>query len=277
MSKEIKISTYIAPLTRLGTPELVVDTLKEAGFRYYDFTMMFPIMGFELFYNSDDYFEKAKQFRDYTDKIGIYCNQTHGCVPCLKKGASIDEKKLWFENIKKTIEVTHILGGKYCVLHPASDCSLEENVLFFNSLKDIAHQNDVVIAIENTLSKELFGKPSAFIALLERLNDNYFKVCLDIGHAEITSSAVEFINTLKTDIVCLHIHDNNKVNDLHQLPFTYEVTFEEIFKALKENEYQGDITFECGTFFNNMPISLFKDALEHLHDIGEYIASQIFE
>ena len=45
MSKEIKISTYIAPLTRLGTPELVVDTLKEAGFRYYDFTMMFPIMG----------------------------------------------------------------------------------------------------------------------------------------------------------------------------------------------------------------------------------------
>ena len=83
MSKEIKISTYIAPLTRLGTPELVVDTLKEAGFRYYDFTMMFPIMGFELFYNSDDYFEKAKHFRDYTDKIGIYCNQTHGCVPCL--------------------------------------------------------------------------------------------------------------------------------------------------------------------------------------------------
>ena len=276
MSKEIKISTYIAPLTRLGTPELVVDTLKEAGFRYYDFTMMLPIMGFELFYNSDNYLEKAKQFRDYTDKIGICCNQTHGCVPCIRKGASIDEKKLWLENIKKAIEITHILGGKYCVLHPASDCSLEENVSFFNSLKDIAHQNDVVIAIENTLSKELFGKPSDFITLLERLNDDCFKVCLDIGHAEITSSAVEFINTLKTDIVCLHIHDNNKVNDLHQLPFTYKVTFEEIFKALKENGYQGDITFECGTFFNNIPTSLFKDALEHLHDIGEYIASQIF-
>lgn len=277
MSKEIKVSTYIAPLTRLGTPELVVDLLKKSGFRYFDFTMMFPIMGFELLYNSDDHIKKAKCFREYTDRIGIYCNQTHGCVPCIRNGATDEEKKLWFENIKKTIEVTHILGGKYCVLHPASDCSLQENVSFFNSLKEIAHQNDVVIAIENTLSEELFGKPKDFIKLLKKINDDYFKVCLDIGHAEITSSAVKFINSLRKDIVCLHIHDNNKVDDLHQLPFTQKVQFEEIFKALRKNGYQGDITFECGTFFNNMPTSLFKDALEHLHDIGEYITHQIFE
>lgn len=280
MSKEIKISTYIAPLTRLGSPELVVDTLKEAGFSYFDFTMMFPILGFELFYNSDDCKEKARNFKKYIDNINMSCNQTHGAVPCLKKDGDEKEKQKLFENVKRTIEITHILGAKYCVLHPASDCSMEENIRFFESLKDIAHNNDVIIAIENTLSEKLFGKPKDFKALLAALNDECFKICLDIGHAETKnagSSAVEFIKEMGRDIVCLHIHDNDKEHDLHQLPFSFNIQFDEIFKALKESNYSGDITFECGTYFNNMPVSLFKDALKFLHKVGEYIAKQIYE
>ena len=36
MPREIKISTCIGGLTRLGTPELVVDAFKKAGFKYFD-------------------------------------------------------------------------------------------------------------------------------------------------------------------------------------------------------------------------------------------------
>ena len=279
MPKEVKISTYIAPLTRLGSPELVVDTLKKSGFDYYDFTMMFPILGFDLFFDSNDYKEKAERFRKYTDKIGICCNQTHGSVPCLRRGASKEENALHFELVKRSIEVAHILGSKYCVLHPASDCSMEENVNFFKSLVDIAHKNNIVIAIENTLSDKLFGKPEDFIELLSKINDNAFKVCLDIGHAETKntgSSAIDFINNLKDNIVCLHIHDNDKVYDNHQLPFSLVIQFDPIFNALKANEYNGDITFECGTYFNNMPLSLLPDALKFLHDVGKYIGRQIY-
>lgn len=280
MSKEVKISTYIAPLTRLGSPKLVADSLKAAGFSYYDFTMMFPILGFDLFYDSNDYLLKAKEFRKYTDQIGIYCNQTHGPVPCIKKDMSELERIRLSENVKRSIEITHILGAKYCVLHPASDCSMEENVEFFNSIKNVAIENDVVIAIENTLSKKLFGKPDDFIELLFALNDNHFKMCLDIGHAETEnsgSSAVEFIDKLGKDIVCLHIHDNNKENDLHQLPFTYSIDFDEIINALRKNHYNGDINFECGAFFDNMPTSLIPDALVFLREVGEYLAKKIFE
>ena len=86
MSKEVVISTCFGGLTRLGTPEMVLDTLKEAGFKYYDFTMMCPILGFELLYDSDDYLEKARRFRKYADSIGMYCNQTHGATPYVVKG-----------------------------------------------------------------------------------------------------------------------------------------------------------------------------------------------
>ena len=109
MSREIKISTYIAPLTRLGTPEVVVDVLKASGFDYYDCTMMYPILGFELFYNSEDYIQKAKDFKQYADTIGIHCNQTHGTVPCFRKNGTLEENQVLFQNV----------GSIVCFTHPA--------------------------------------------------------------------------------------------------------------------------------------------------------------
>ena len=278
MSKEIKISTFTGSFTRLGTPELIVDTLKEACFKYYDFTMMSPILGFDLFYDSDDYIEKAKKFREYTDKIGIYCNQTHGAVPYLGKFFSKEDNEKTFEIVKRTIEISHILGAKYCVLHPASDCSIKENAERFKLLKEVAHKNDIVIAIENIPSDTLFGKPEDFLELLKEIGDDHFAFCLDIGHAEIVwtgSSAVDFINKMGNKLVCLHIHDNDKGNDIHQLPYTYMINFDDIWKALKDKNYQGDITFETGSYFHNLPNSLYVSSLELLHSIGEYIKEEL--
>ena len=278
MSKEIKISTFTGALTRLGTAELVVDALKEAGFNYYDFTMMCPIQGFDLFYESDDYIEKAKRFRKYTDKIGIYCNQTHGAVPFVGKLFSKEDNEKTFDRVKRTIEVSHILGAKYCVLHPSSDCSIKENAKRFKLLKELAHENDIIIAIENMPSDRLFGKPEDFLKLLKEIDDDHFAFCLDIGHAEIEwtgSSAVDFINKMGNKLVCLHIHDNEKGNDIHQLPYTYMINFDDIWKALKANDYQGDITFETGSYFRNLPNSLYINSLELLHSIGEYIKKEL--
>ena len=280
MSKEIKISTFTGALTRLGTPGLVVDTLKQAGFKYYDFTMMYPILGFDLFCDSDNYIEKAKKFREYTDKIGIYCNQTHGAVPFVGKLFSKEDNEKTFDAVKRTIEVSHILGAKYCVLHPASDCSIKENAERFKLLKEVAHQNNVIIAIENMPSDTLFGKPEDFLELLKEIDDDYFAFCLDIGHAEIEytgSSAVDFINKMGDKLVCLHIHDNDKGSDIHQLPYTYSVNFEEIWKALRTKNYQGDITFETGSYSQNLPNSLYVDSLELLHSVGEYIRDQLIK
>ena len=196
----------------------------------------------------------------------------------LLKAFKEDNNKL-FDNAKRTIEVAHILGAKYCVLHPSSDCSIKENAERFLLLKQIAIDNDIIIAIENMPSAGLFGKPEHFIELLDIIGDDHFKVCLDIGHAEIDfvhSSATEFINKLDDRLVCLHIHDNNQSQDIHQLPYTYAVNFEEIAKALKNNHYRGDITFEATTFLNHMPITLFLDNLKLLRDVGGYLSKQIF-
>ena len=278
MHKEIRISTCTGSFTRIGTPELVIDSLKEAGFNCYDFTMMYPIIGFELFYNSFDYDLKAKAFRKYADEIGMICNQVHGCVPSIFKGATKEDKERLFNNIKKSIEIARILGAKYCVLHPASDCLMEENIAFFNSLKEIAHQNDVIIAIENMPTSSLFGKAQDLKILLDAIDDDYFKACLDIGHAEIDitgASVSQFFDVLEDKIVCLHVHDNNKARDSHQLPFTQSIDFNEVIKSLKKHNYRGDITFEVSNFFVNMYVPLMKEALRLLYDVGEYIVNEL--
>lgn len=271
------ISTNTGTLTRLGTPYYIVKALKKAGFKSYDFTMNNTIIGFDSLFDSDDYRQRAKDFKVYTDKLGIYCNQTHGYVPRTTKGATLNDRKDNYEKIKRTIEITKILGAKYCVLHPDSFCTMNENIDFFKSLKELAHENDVVIAIENMPNDNLFGKPEDLITLLNGIDDSYFQACLDIGHAEIAitgSTALDFITKLGTRIVCLHIHDNDKGHDLHQLPFTNGINFFEIFKALKENKYEGDITFESD-IFQRMSPTLFVDAISFIREIGEYITTLI--
>jgi len=64
--------------------------------------------------------------------------------------------------------------------------------------------------------------PDDFIAHIDAVNDEFFSACLDIGHAEMrgsNTSAVDMILSLGNRITALHIHDNDKWHDLHQIPF----------------------------------------------------------
>ena len=87
-----------------------------------------------------------------------------------------------------------------------------------------------------------------FVAHVDAVNDPYLVACLDIGHAEMKglgTNAVEMIHALgKERLQALHIHDNDKWHDSHRLPFTMDIDFLPIVKALKEIGYQGEFTLE---------------------------------
>jgi len=54
------------------------------------------------------------------------------------------------------------------------------------------------------------------------------------------------VNALGPKLQALHIHDNDKILDLHHIPFSHSIDFPPILKALKDNGYSGDFTLECG-------------------------------
>ena len=91
----------------------------------------------------------------------------------------------------------------------------------------------------------------SFCDHLQAVQDDYFVACLDIGHAEMKGSgsgAVNMICALGSKLQALHIHDNDLCHDDHQIPFSMNIDFAAIVKALKEIDYSGWFTLECNNY-----------------------------
>ena len=97
--------------------------------------------------------------------------------------------------------------------------------------------------------------------------DNFMVACLDIGHAEMKGSdttAVEMIEALGHRLAALHIHDNDKWHDSHQIPFSMDIDFAPIIKALKEIGYKGYFTLEADQYLRNYNAENIFDGIKNL-------------
>ena len=103
---------------------------------------------------------------------------------------------------------------------------LNENVTFLTPIRDLAGKLGITLCMENMTGKPyathpseaVFGSTAAdILELAERLDA---MVCWDFGHANITGlcQSVE-LEKLRGRVRCLHIHDNDGVQDNHRIPF----------------------------------------------------------
>ncbi len=83
----------------------------------------------------------------------------------------------------------------------------------------------------------------------------------------------------------LHIHENDGIADLHQLPFTFTRTrentsvldWEGVLRALKEIGFEDALSFETAPVLDCFPVELKEDALHMIARIGEYFKTRIEE
>ena len=93
--------------------------------------------------------------------------------------------------------------------------------------------------------------PESFNAHLDAVNDPFFVACLDIGHAEMKglgTNAEEMILALGSRLKALHIHDNDRWHDSHQIPFSMDIDFVKVVNALKKIGYDGWFTLEASEY-----------------------------
>ena len=263
----MRISSEIDSIASKVGEERAVELLAKAGFDGWDFSM-FKMAKYDydnhvLIPNShplasDNYVEFAKRLRRIGEDNGIKCNQGHAPFHTF-----IPEIRSY---LKRAIECTAIAGGEICVIHPLINDTLEENTEMFLELLPFAKEHGVKIATENTFSW-VEGRllPCAcshhddFLRHLMAIDDPYFVACLDVGHAEISSlgtSAEDMIFTLGDKLGALHLHDNDKKDDLHRLPYTMAIDFDGIARALKKIGYSGYLTLEAAS---HVPMNFDKD------------------
>jgi sugar phosphate isomerase/epimerase len=180
--------------------------------------------------------------------------------------------------LKRAIECTAEAGGRICIVHPDNYKSAEENAEMYLELLPFAKEHGVKIATENMWNWDNEKDESSFAACataedfvkhVDAVNDDFLVACLDIGHAEMRGSgegAVNMIRALGHRLQALHLHDNDQWHDSHQIPFSMNIDFVAVVKALKEIGYSGDFTLEADCYLRKFTA---ETALEGIKDLAE--------
>lgn len=281
----MKISTEIASAAKLIGEERAVEYYAKAGFDAWDFSM-FDMARYDRKntrliesghpLGGDDYAAFAKRLRQVGLDNGIVCNQSHAPFPVY-----CPEIRSY---LKRAIECTAIAGGRICVIHPDNNKPAEENAEMYNELLPFAKEHGVKIAVENMwnwdkekdqVSFAACMTPESFNAHLDAVNDEAFVACLDLGHAEMRgtgTSAVELIHALGPRLDALHIHDNDRWHDSHQIPFSMDMDFTAIVVALKEVGYRGYFTLEADQYLSAYSAENVFDGMKKLAEAARKLA-----
>ena len=275
----MKISTEIASAAKIIGEEKTIEYVAKAGFDAWDFSM-FAMCKYDWGTKSlapnnhplagDNYLAFARRLKQIGLDNGIHCNQSHAPFPVYCKEIR--------SYLKRAIECTAEAGGKICVIHPDNYKSPEENAEMYFELLPFAKEHGVKMATENMWcwDKELdhstfaaCATPKSFCNHIDVINDDFMVACLDLGHAEMKGSdttAVEMIKALGHRLQALHIHDNDKWHDSHQIPFSMDIDFIPILKALKEINYSGYFTLEADEYLNDFTADNVFDGIQNMAD-----------
>lgn len=280
---KVVAQTHLASV-KLGSDFEAVKAFKEAGFDGYDLSVHHRG---SILYSSDP-LGQAKKLRELSEEIGIPCLQSHAPFTCIRDAAHADEYRK--TELEPAVRIAGILGCPVIVVHPGNDLSVETNYEhIYKPLLEIARPLGVKIATENMWNyddkMQITSKNVAcatvenFCRQVDIANDEYMTACLDIGHAEITDApgAVAMIRGLNKRIGALHVHDVDKINDLHVLPFSSNaaVAWDPIIDALREIGYKGAFTFEADNSLKRLPPEIIVPALRYEVAIGRYFTAKL--
>lgn len=266
--------------------------LKEMGYNAVDYqTFLFEPATKIYTLNDKEFEEFVKRDRAFAKEFDLEIIQTHGPWPFDDSKPELYDSK--FEAMKKSIKGTAIIGAKYVVMHPLMPSGwykspnhaeeVAQNIEYFKKLEPYAREYGVKIAIENmpwgntpcSTVKELAD-------CVDAVNSEYFVACYDTGHGNCSGEKFhskekvgDAIRLLGNRLGCLHIHDNDGLDDQHMLPFNGTIDWYDFISALREIKYKGSINLECCA--HNLPGNLKSDMEKIYFDIAKYFATKVDE
>ena len=163
------------------------------------------------------------------------------------------------------------------------DILREQNYRFIRSLVPYAEKFNINVVVENMwqhydgrINYSTCADPEEHCAYVDQADSNRIGALLDIGHAAlVTGAASKSIRTLGKRLYALHVHDNDLINDLHVLPFSSKIDFDAVVAALREVDYQGDMTFETDGFFGRIPDELIPAAARYMCQTARCLAAKV--
>lgn len=287
--------------------------LKEAGFSCADFSLNDYLNNKDLYKgNVNDFFDKSIQelqaffavHKTAAVQAGIRIHQMHMPYPILVPtgGPEINDY-LWNVVAPKSLQVCKFFDCKYIVVHGfklerylgSEKLEWEKTEEFLRFLAPMAKELGITLCIENlynSLGNHMVEGPCCdarkTAERIDRLNKEFgaevLGFCLDVGHANLVGlDMCELIHIMGSRLKVLHIHDNDGVKDLHQIPYTFTRTrdnkpstdWEGFIRGLREIDYNGVLNFEASPAVSAFPKELQRNVLYFLAKIGEDFSNKI--
>jgi sugar phosphate isomerase/epimerase len=182
--------------------------------------------------------------------------------------------------MKKAVFGTHVLGAHRFIVHPLmpyldTDRAPEEvlslNEAFFAELADYAKGYGVTVCVENLpFPSYPLTTVEQVCALVDKLDRDNLKVCLDTGHAAIffgsdVGAAVRYIGDR---LEAVHVHDNMGEQDEHLIPGDGIIDWDGFTSALKEIGFGGVMSLETSPKHGQHPESEWADREKNLVGIA---------
>lgn len=262
--------------------DAAIKMIKEAGFDAFDYSMFWMSDGKDML--GEDYRERALKLRSLADKIGISCNQAHAPFD-FRYCDEQKESNTAYCRLIRSIEVASILGAKNIIVHAIKEelpegVSFEEyNKNFYCSLLPYCEKFNICISVENIFNWyedkaiPVLCNPKEHNEFVENLDSSWINVCVDVGHSAITGYfPQDVLSSIKPNLLkALHIQDNDFHYDQHLLPFEGNIDWNAVAAALKQNNYDGDFTFEVSGYLRRQETENLMTALKHANEVGRKI------
>ncbi|MBR4728137.1 MAG: sugar phosphate isomerase/epimerase [Clostridia bacterium] len=273
--------------TRFGDAD-AVRILCNCGFDAVDYSM-FAMSEDDSLLNTPAYKKHVRTLRAIAESYGKSFAQAHAPFPCARDGDDDYNEKM-FPRVVRALEITGMLDAKICVVHPVvfKKYQMERNLEFYGMLEPYAKKFGVKIALENMwgwkegpgggrIVPNVCSVAQEFNAYIDALDPKYFTACLDLGHCGLVGEdAADMIRAMGRDrIGCLHVHDNDFIHDSHTIPFTMNMEWDRILRALGEIDYQGQFTFEADNFLRGFPNDLIPACETFMERIGRAMIKRI--
>ena len=287
--------------------------LSEAGFSCADFSLNAYLSNSDIYQaNLNAFFSRSirelEQFfmphKKAAKDAGVRIHQMHMPYPVyVPNGSKELNDYLWNEVAPKSMEICSFFECSYIVVHGfklvhylgSEEAEWERTETFLDSIAPMAKEMGITICIENlygNLGGHLVEGPCCdvrkAVERIDRINDKYHAevlgFCFDTGHANLIGLDFEkFITALDHRLKVLHIHDNDGIADLHQLPFTFSrsrankssTDWDGFIRGLKNIHFDMTLSFETAPVLDAFPDELKRDVLGWIARIGVYFSNVV--
>jgi len=182
--------------------------------------------------------------------------------------------------MKECIDFSQEIGSEIVTIHPGELSAaghtfpkevINNNYSSFKELAIYAEDKEIVIGYENmpiftwTQFEECYA-PEPISQLINQINSKSLGITWDIGHSNTTEfSQIEFLNSFKSKLVNIHIHDNEGPRegwtDAHLEMGKGSIQWKSLLDEIKKTNFDGSYILEL----NNK--SKINSSLEYLSQL----------